>query len=60
MDNVFTIMEKLKSLVPPVLDPDAPPVEDPSLKLHQNFKDLKDAVDNKNKEFFGVTTSTTI
>jgi hypothetical protein len=28
--------------------------EDPRLKLLQNFKDLKDAVDSMNKTYFGL------
>jgi hypothetical protein len=34
--------------------------EDPRLKLFQNFQDLKDAVENKNKEYFGSEENTTI
>lgn len=30
------------------------PQEDPRLKLFQNFQDLKDAIDNKNKIYFGA------
>jgi hypothetical protein len=30
------------------------PIEDPRLKLFQNFQDLKDALDNKNKVYFGA------
>ena len=29
-------------------------VEDPRVKLFQNFQDLKDAVEQKNKEYFGI------
>jgi pSer/pThr/pTyr-binding forkhead associated (FHA) protein len=29
-------------------------VEDPRIKLFQNFQDLKDAVEQKNKEYFGI------
>ncbi len=34
--------------------PVAPASEDPRLKLLQNFKDLKDAVDSMNKTYFGL------
>lgn len=36
------------------------PVEDPRLKLFQNFQDLKDAVENKSKEYFGIEESVSI
>lgn len=35
-------------------------VEDPRLKLFQNFQDLKDAVDNKSKDYFGINESVSI
>lgn len=38
---------------PAPIEPPAP-VEDPRLKLFQNFQDLKDAIDNKNKVYFGA------
>ena len=81
VDNVFTIMERMKETAPapvaaaPVETQDTPsesnpeiPVEqpapeveaDPRLKLYQNFQDLKNAVDNKNKNFFGISESTSI
>lgn len=34
--------------------------DDPRMKLFQNFQDLKNAVENKNKEFFGISESTSI
>ena len=42
----------------PVPTPDIQ--DDPRMKLFQNFQDLKNAVDNKNKEFFGISESTSI
>ena len=78
VDNVFTIMEKMKEAAPAVV-PVPPPAEvvegtevtempqppaevepDPRMKLYQNFQDLKNAVDNKNKNFFGISESTSI
>lgn len=44
------------SVEPAPVEP-APVEEDPRMKLYQNFQDLKDAVDNKNKEFFGIQES---
>ena len=34
--------------------------EDPKLKLLQNFRDLNDALENNNYDYFGVSQSTTI
>ena len=34
--------------------------EDARLKLFQNFQDLKDAFENKNKDYFGVTSSVSV
>ena len=40
--------------------PQAVEEEDPRLKLFQNFQDLKDAFENKNKDYFGVTSSVSV
>jgi hypothetical protein len=68
--DAFEIMEELsEGATPPAPKPEVavlpegavapeipaePVVEDPRLKLLQNFKDLKDAVDNMNKTYFGL------
>lgn len=46
----------------PAIDeaPAAVTEEDPRLKLFQNFQDLKDAVENKNKDFFGIQESVSL
>ncbi len=52
---------KIEEIKPVEVTP--PPVEvpvDPRMKLFQNFQDLKDAVENKNKEYFGVEDSVKI
>jgi len=74
VEDIFTIMTKMKDSIPKVEEKPAPEVaegdpsvqapaevtEDPRLKLFQNFLDLKDAVENKNKEYFGPEETTTI
>ncbi len=73
VDGIFIIMTKMKDSIPKVEKKPAPEVaeaaptetpvevsEDPRLKLFQNFQDLKDAVENKNKEYFGSEETTTI
>jgi len=76
VEGIFTIMTKMKDSIPKVEEKPAPEVvegappaeaeapvevaEDPRLKLFQNFQDLKDAVENKNKEYFGSEETTTI
>ena len=52
---------KIEEIKPVEVTP--PPVEvpvDPRMKLFQNFQDLRDAVENKNKEYFGVEDSVKI
>jgi hypothetical protein len=34
--------------------------EDPKVKLMQNFRDILDALENKNSEYFGIAQTTTI
>lgn len=58
VEDVFVIMESLKKAKTET--PEAVTEEDPLQKLIQNFQDLKDAVESRNKEFFGVSDSTTI
>lgn len=55
VNDVFVIMEKLKGSIP-----EEENVDNPRIKLYQNFQDLKNAVDSRNKEFFGVSDSTNI
>jgi hypothetical protein len=61
--DAFEIMQVLSAgappaaVTPPVSDtPEATPepTEDPRQKLLQNFKDLKDAVESMNKNYFGL------
>ena len=52
---------KIEEIKPVEVTP--PPVEvpvDPRMKLFQNFQDLRDAVENKNREYFGVEDSVKI
>jgi pSer/pThr/pTyr-binding forkhead associated (FHA) protein len=66
IEAIFTIMSKVHDSVPKPEAPEsseAPAVEvleDPRTKLFQNFSDLKEAVDSKNKTYFGIQESTTI
>lgn len=57
--GVFSIMERVKESIPEGLEPQpgaepVQPLEDPRAKLFQNFQDLKDAVDQRNKNYFGI------
>jgi hypothetical protein len=65
VDSIFMIMKNMKDSIPEAV---APPItedaateptatEDPRMKLFQNFQDLKDAVENKNNEYFAIEDS---
>jgi hypothetical protein len=66
IEAIFTIMSKVYESVPKLeaVEPSETPavevVEDPRTKLFQNFSDLKEAVETKNKTYFGIQESTTI
>ncbi len=66
IEAIFTIMSKVHESVPKLeaTEPSETPApevqEDPRIKLFQNFSDLKDAVDSKNKTYFGIESTTTI
>jgi hypothetical protein len=66
IEAIFTIMSKVHESVPKLEAVEAsetPAVEvgeDPRTKLFQNFSDLKEAVETKNKTYFGIQESTTI
>jgi pSer/pThr/pTyr-binding forkhead associated (FHA) protein len=66
IEAIFTIMSKVHESVPKLEAVEASEtpaveiVEDPRTKLFQNFSDLKEAVETKNKTYFGIQESTTI
>lgn len=53
IDSVLRIVELMKGNTPTE-------VENPMEKIIQNFRDLKNALENKNLQFFGVTDSTSV
>jgi hypothetical protein len=69
VESIFAIMNKMRASmvkleVPaseiPLETPAEEIVADPRMKLFQNFQDLKDAIENKNKTYFGLEVSETI
>ena len=69
VDSIFAIMNRMRaSMVKPEVSASEIPLEtpaeeivaDPRMKLFQNFQDLKDAIENKNKTYFGLEVSETI
>jgi pSer/pThr/pTyr-binding forkhead associated (FHA) protein len=66
IESIFSIMEKMKESFSKkesnaeTASPAEAGEEDPRLKLFQNFQDLKDAFENKNREFFNVEESASV
>lgn len=70
VDSVFKIIEIVSEaplpspMAKPVVEAEPVPqpeaVEDPRLKLKQNFQDLKNAVDGKDKTYFGLEQNTSV
>ena len=60
IESIFSIMEKMKESKTETASPAETVEEDPRMKLFQNFQDLKDAFENKNREFFNIEESTSV
>lgn len=58
VEAVFKVMEKMMQTRTEA--PSEEGVVDPRAKLFQNFRDLKDAMDSKNKEYFGLEQNVTL
>jgi hypothetical protein len=56
IDSIFGILGKIKDSTSSPLAGE----ENPASKLYQNFQDLKNAFENKNKDYFGVENSVSI
>ena len=57
LDSVSAVLQIVEALKPVQVEEGT---ENPRDKLIQNFKDLKNALDNKNLEYFGVPASTNV
>ena len=60
--TIFAVEPTTESTIerPAQLPVEVPAIEDSRVKLFNNFQDLKDAVENKNKDYFGIQESVSI
>lgn len=57
IENIPKLIEEIPAKIS---EEDAQAEEDPKGKLLQNFKDIIDALENKNFEYFGISQTTTV